>query len=231
MFTALYLSAAVLRKARQMMLLSRMAMIVNCISNHSHPCSCALRYTMSACSCIEPNTVFLHGLRHSQHYFHRHNRDRAAASATATVAALALATLGHPHRPFPHIALPRERGMWDSRLGLHLCAGWKSSNAFRCQRSLLLLCWTATASLACALLVCFTNNRDTSSATRCQREASSWGECDAESLMLGYRSRIRDLGCRFTSTRHMHIESKPSTASLSRLHSMHGWLAGVPFSL
>ena len=55
--------------------------------------------------------------------------------------------------------------------------------------------------------------------------------CEAESLMLAYRSRIRDLGCRFTSTKHMHIESKPSTASLSRLHSMHGWLAGVPFSL
>ena len=92
MFTALYLSAAVLRKARQMMLLSRMAMMVNCISNHSHPCNCALRYTMSACSCIEPNKVFLHGLRHSQHYFHRHNRDRAAAaaSATATVAAFGL---------------------------------------------------------------------------------------------------------------------------------------------
>ena len=193
-------------------------------------CSCAPQYTMSARSCVEPNRVFLHGLRRSQHCFHRHNRDRAAASATATVAALALATLGHPHQSFPHIALPRERGMWDSRLGLHLCVGWKSSNTFRCQRSLLLLCWTGTASLACALLLCFTNNRDTS-ATRYHGEASSWGECEAESLILVYRSRIRDLGCRFTSTRNMHIESKPSRASLSRLNSMHGWLAGVPFSL
>ena len=164
--------------------------------------------------------------------FHRASTRRSRSrKSTATVATLALSTLGHHHQAFPHIALPRERGMWDSRLGIHLYEGWKSSNAFRCKRSLLLLCWTATASLACALLSCFTNNRDTSATGR-HREASSWGECEVESLMLACRSRIRDLGCRFTSIRHMHVESKPSRASLSMpLDRLHGWLAGVFFSL
>ena len=55
-------------------------------------------------------------------------------------------------------------------------------------------------------------------------------KCKVGSLMLACRSRIRDLGGRFPRTRHKHIGPKPSRASLSRLDSMHGWLAAVPSS-
>ena len=52
--------------------------------------------------------------------------------------------------------------------------------------------------------------------------------CEVGSLMLAYRYRVRDLGCRFPRTRHKHIGSKPtSRASLRRLDSMHGWLPAV----
>ena len=93
-----------------------------------------------------------------------------------------------------------------------------------CQRSLLLLCWTATASLTCASLFHFTNNRDTTLATRYHREASSWGESKVGSLMLASRSRIKDLGGRFSRTRSkfacFHVGSKQLAEPV-----LAGWIA------
>ena len=81
--------------------------------------------------------------------------------------------------------------------------------------------------------LCVHSGRIISSFRYCgwQGQASSWGECEVESLMSTCRSRITDLRGRFPSTRHKHVGSQPSysysRASLSMVDSMLGWLAVV----